>query len=232
MTDRLRAQAMGMGASLFGVADLTPVLDDVVLQGGDLVRGFTRALSVGIALPGAIVDHLGAQDDAAVMRNYRHHGYEVINARLDSIASVLAGALQHEGHRSLPVPAAQTLDETRHLGLFSHKLAAHLAGLGWIGRSCLLVNPEVGTRARWISVLTEAPVEPTGGPSGSQCGECTLCVDICPVQAFSGRAFDPAEPRDRRFDVDRCRAHQRRRGDAVGVSLCGLCLYVCPHGRN
>ena len=232
MTDQLRTRAMSLGASFFGVADLTPVLDDVVAQGGDLVRDFPRALSVGIALPNAIVDHLEAQTDRTVMWNYRHHGYDVINARLDSIASVLASALQNQGYRTLPIPSAQTLDETRHLGLFSHKLAAHMAGLGWIGKSCLLVNPEAGTRVRWISVLTQAPVEPTGGPVEQTCGACTMCVDICPVHAFTGRVFDPAEPREQRFDVARCKAHQQRMNGEVGVSLCGLCLYVCPYGRN
>ena len=232
MTDRLKAEAIGLGASFFGVADLSPVLDEVARQGGGLVERFPRALSVGIALPSAIVDHLEAQSDPMVMRNYSHHGYAVINTRLDTIASALAGTLQREGYRTLPVPAAQTLDEKRHLGLFSHKLAAHMAGLGWIGKSCLLVNPEAGTRVRWISILTEAPVEPTGGPAEQQCGDCTMCVDICPVHAFTGRAFDPAESRELRFDVARCKAHQRRMHDEVGVSLCGLCLYVCPRGRN
>ena len=67
-----------------------------------------------------------------------------------------------------PLPAALTvllenLKDERQRAVFSNKLAAHLAGLGWIGKSCLLITPQVGPRVRWVSVLTEAPLALTGG---------------------------------------------------------------------
>ena len=232
MSEELFARARELGATFVGVADLTPALEEVRRQGGTLVSDYQRAVSVGIALPSAIVDYLESQHDPLVMLNYRQHGYDVINARLDYIVSVLASVIQEEGHRALPVPASQTLDQDNHLGLFSHKLAAHLAGLGWIGRSCLLVTPQVGPRARWATVLTDAPFEPTGTSTDQQCKDCRLCVDICPPQAFTGRPFDPSEPQELRFDVAQCQAHQIRMRDEVGVGLCGLCLYVCPYGRG
>ena len=92
----------------------------------------------------------------------------------------------------------------RELGLFSHKLAAHLAGLGWIGKSCLLVTLEVGPRVRWASVLTDASLM-AGEPLEERCGECRGCVEVCPVGAFSGRSFFSDEPRAARFDVFKCR---------------------------
>lgn len=232
MREELLTRARELGATFVGIADLTPALKEVRRQGGMLVSNFQRAVSVGTALPPAIVDHLESQRDPMVMLNYRHHGYDVINARLDYIVSILAGVIQEEGHRALPVPASQTLDQDTHLGLFSHKIAAHLAGLGWIGRSCLLVTPQVGPRARWATVMTDAPIEPTGASADQQCKDCRLCVDICPPQAFTGRPFDPSESRELRFDVAKCKAHQVRMGDEVGVELCGLCLYVCPYGRG
>ena len=88
----------------------------------------------------------------------------------------------------------------RQLGFFSHKLAAHLAGLGWIGKSCLLVTLEVGPRVRWASVLTDAPLM-AGEPLEERCGECRGCVEVCPAGAFSGRSFFFDEPRAARFDV-------------------------------
>jgi epoxyqueuosine reductase len=92
----------------------------------------------------------------------------------------------------------------RELGLFSHKLVAHLAGLGWIGKSCLLVTLEVGPRVRWASVLTDAPLM-AGEPLEERCGECRGCVEVCPVGAFSGRSFFSDEPRAARLDVFKCR---------------------------
>ena len=180
LREELFARARELGATFVGVADLTPASEEIRRQGGMLVSNYQRAVSVGTALSPAIVDYLESQRDPLVMLNYRHHGYDVINARLDSIVSVLASVIQEEGHRALPVPASQTLDQDKHLGLFSHKLAAHLAGLGWIGRSCLLITPQVGPRARWATVLTDAPLEPTGTSADHQCKDCRICVDICP----------------------------------------------------
>jgi len=70
--------------------------------------------------------------------------------------------LESHGSKSFPVPASQIIDEEKLLGVFSNKMAAHLAGLGWIGKSCLLVTPEAGPRARWATVLTQAALEKTG----------------------------------------------------------------------
>jgi len=232
LSEKLLARARELGATFVGVADLTPALEEVRCQGGSLISNYQRAVSVGIALPSAIIDYLESQHDPMVMLNYRHHGYDVINARLDNLVSVLAGMIQAEGYRALPVAASQTLAQDKHLGLFSHKLAAHLAGLGWIGRSCLLVTPQVGPRARWATVLTDAPLDPTGTSIEQKCKDCRLCVDICPSKAFSGRPFVPSEPRKLRFDTAKCKAHQVRMKGEVGVGLCGLCLYVCPYGRS
>jgi epoxyqueuosine reductase QueG len=117
--------------------------------------------------------------------------------------------------------------------MFSHKMAAHLAGLGWIGKSCLLITPQVGPRVRWVSVLTDAPLEVTGEPMVEQCGSCQECVEICPVQAFTGRPFREEEPREMRYDAGKCDRYFRKMKEKNGdLAICGLCLYVCPHGRT
>ncbi len=37
-----------------------------------------------------------------------------------------------------------------------------MAGLGRIGKSCLLITPEAGPRVHWATVLTDAPMQVTG----------------------------------------------------------------------
>ena len=229
-TAELREVAISLGASFFGVADLIPASAEIHQQGGASVSQFSTAISIGVALPMAIVDCIGNQDDRVAFMSYRHHAYDVINPRLDAIASRLASRLQDRGVRAFPVAASQTIDSANHLGAFSHKLAAHLSGLGWIGKSCLLVTPEAGPRVRWASVLTDAPLHPTGSPMAERCGSCTDCVDICPVAAFTGVSFREEDPRSARFDVWKCREHQVQLQKSTGNTLCGLCLYVCPHG--
>ena len=215
-----------------GVADLAIAQDFVRDQGGDVVAGFPKAVSIGIALPRAIVDQLPNRSQRAVAVNYRSHAYHIINQRLNMIASQVASALQRDGHRALPVPAAERCDDERNSAVFSHKLAAHLAGLGWIGKSCLLVTPQAGPRVRWTSVLTDAPLAATGGPTEEQCGDCTECVEICPVHAFTGRPFRPGEPRHLRYDTARCDEYLDERKHEGSMRVCGMCLYVCPHGRR
>jgi epoxyqueuosine reductase len=232
LDQQYREFADELGADFYGVADLSPAHVAISAQGGAVIAGFPRAISVGVALFDAIVDQLPQNGQRAVAMSYRHHCYDVVNQRLDHISSTLSSNLQCHGYRTLPVPASQTVDDERLCGIFSNKLAAHLAGLGWIGKSCLLVTPEVGPRARWATVLTDAPLAATGPSMYEGCGDCRECVEICPPRAFTGRAFRAEEPREMRFDAHKCHAHLKEMEQESSQRVCGLCLYVCPNGQT
>lgn len=217
---------------LIGVADLLPYQEDIRAEFGDAVCGYPRAVALGITLPFAIVDRLGERDDRPSRLDYSIHAYAVINNRLDIAASRLASILQRSGARALPLPSSQSADSERLYAAFSHKAGAHLAGLGWIGRSCLLITPQFGPRLRWITVLTDAPLTPTGGPQEQRCGSCTQCIDNCPAKAFTGRAYRMGEPRHLRFDVRKCKDYLDRMEEEYGTPTCGKCLIVCPNGHQ
>jgi epoxyqueuosine reductase len=146
-------------------------------------------------------------------------------------ALLIAKKSQEAGYRAYPIPASQTVNPRKLEGAFSHKLAAHLAGLGWIGKSCLLITPEHGPRVRLATVLTDAPLKP-GTEMPDHCGDCRKCVEICPVRAFTGVTFDPSQPRDVRFRAQLCNDYSDRRSRFLGEGLCGLCVYVCPYGAH
>lgn len=230
---KIRELALSLGADYFGVADLAPARDAILAQGGAEIARYPRAISIGIALLHPIVDRLPQRSERAALIHYRQHGYEVVNLRLDAIISQLSSALQRAGCQALPIPAAKRVDNERLCAAFSHKMAAHLAGLGWIGKSCLLVTPENGPRVRWATILTNAPLAPTGAMTSENCGECSECVDICPVQAFTGRAFHPEEPRELRYRASLCDQYlEHLKVKDPETAVCGLCLYVCPYGRQ
>ncbi len=227
---QLRQQAERWGADFFGIADLTLAKAAIFDQGGAVVAEFPRAVALGIELFHPIVDQLPQRAELAVGVNYRHHCYDIINQRLDLLASRVGSVLQREGYRAMPIPASKYVDDDRICAVFSHKLAARLAGLGWIGKSCLLVTPQAGPRVRWITVLTDAPLTPTGEPVESRCGTCRQCVDACPVQAFTGELFREDEPRDVRYNARACEQYFDDLKAQNRVAVCGLCLYACPHG--
>jgi len=82
--------AQAWGADFFGVADLSPAHDAILAQGGPAIADYPRAVSLGIGLLHAIVDQLPRRAERAIAANYRYHAYELINQRLDLIASRLS----------------------------------------------------------------------------------------------------------------------------------------------
>ena len=224
--------AKQQGITYVGVASLSSVMTAVWEQGGDMVAGYPYSISLGIPLIKSIVDQLPNRDQRAVALNYRLHAYDVINRRLDMTASIISSFIQNEGYKVLPIPAAERVDDERICASFSHKLGARLAGLGWIGKSCLLVTPEHGPRVRWTSILTDAPLEPTGEPMEEKCGECDQCVKICPVNAFTGVNFQSNQPREARYDARSCEKYFDEMKTNGEIAVCGMCMYVCPYGRR
>jgi epoxyqueuosine reductase len=229
---RIESLAKTLGADFFGVADLSPAHDAILEQGGAFVADFPHAVSIGITLFDTIVNRLPQRADHAVAVDYRHHCYDVINQRLDHIVSRLSSVLQNDGYRVLPVPASERVNTEELCGAFSHKMAAHLAGLGWIGKSCLLVTLEMGPRVRWATVLTDAPLMVTGEAMEEQCGTCEKCVEICPVKAFTGQPFRENESRAVRYDASKCDRYLAKMKEKGKAAVCGMCLYICPYGRQ
>ena len=230
--NQIRSLAGSLHTDYFGVADLSPAHDFIHAQGGSRAGRYPRGVVAGIRLQDSVVDLLPEKDrEGAIL--YRHTAYDVVNTALDQAALRIAHVLQRKGYEAFPVPASKRTDDEHIRGIFSQKLAAHLAGLGWIGKSCLLVTPDHGPRVRWVTVLTDAPLRPTGAPLEQRCGECTACVDICPVHAFTGKPFSPDEPREARFDATACDRYFRKLEKEHGISgVCGMCVWVCPHGRK
>ncbi len=68
------------------------------------------------------------------------------------------------------------------------RIAAKYAGLGWLAKNTCLINEQLGS---WlflgviVTTLEFAPSLSAGEPpSPDLCGNCRLCLDACPTQAF------------------------------------------------
>ncbi len=232
LDQQLQNMASSNGLDYLGIADLSKARTAVLEQGGSFIAGFPFSISIGISLLHSIVDLLPQRDERAVRVSYSHHAYNIVNLRLDIAASIISDHLQQSGFRALPIPASKRVDDERICASFSHKLGAHLAGLGWIGKSCLFITPEHGPRVRWATILTDAPLEPVGEIQQERCGDCRECIDICPMKAFTGRPFRADEPREARYDARKCEKYFNSMEQDNKIAVCGLCLYVCPYGRK
>ena len=199
LRDKLEIMARDQGADYFGIADLSPAHEFMESQGGAIFADCPRAISIGTRLFDGLVEMVEPKTPFRISP-YVHHIYNIVTPRLDDISLNLARALRKQGYEALPVPHGMS---GPNISLLSYKLPAHLAGHGWIGKSCLLITPDDGPRVRFSAVFTDAPLA-TGRPMEERCGDCTTCVDVCPVRAFTGRSFRADEPREARFDHDKC----------------------------
>jgi epoxyqueuosine reductase QueG len=105
-------------------------------------------------------------------------------------------------------------------GHVSHKLLGWAAGIGFVGRSTLLVHPIHGAQMRYVSVLTDAPLRADSPREGS-CGSCRACRAVCPANAIH-------ETREQ-FDLDACYAKltEFTKLPSIGQHICGVCVRAC-----
>ncbi len=213
-TDDLRKFALDLDVSLFGVADIKGIRDEFFLE--ERTRGkFDRAVSLGKRLINAVLEDI--QDKPTQL--YFHH-YRQLNFFLDRAALLLSSRIQELGFEALPIAASQTIDWENQKAHVSHRKVGYLAGLGWIGRSNLLVHPDFGSRFRLVTVLTDMPLV-TGRPLRGGCEKCMKCLKTCPAQAIKEKRED--------FDHMACfeKLKEFRKKGIVGQYICGVCVKAC-----
>ncbi len=105
----------------------------------DLLKGYTTAVSIAVRLADGVIDPIVDRP----IPLYQQH-YLKVNALLDDIAVRISQFLQNAGHKALPIPASQLLDKTEWYSYVSHKAVAIAAGIGWQGKSLLVVTPQCG----------------------------------------------------------------------------------------
>lgn len=230
--ERIRELGDFHGIDLIGVAGISQVQEEIQDIGGSVTSDYPRALSIGIVLQKSIVNLLGDRDRYENVLLYQTHAYDVLTNRLDHFASIVGSLIQREGHKVMPLPAAERIDSDRVCASMSHKIAARLAGFGWIGKNCLLIHPDYGPRVRWTTVLTDAPFEENKKIAENQCGSCSQCEKICPAQAIHGRNYAENEPRELRLDVAKCEQYYKKLKADGKLQICGMCLYACPYGKK
>lgn len=110
---------------------------------------------------------------------------------------------------------------------------AERAGLGWIGKSGLLVNPEFGSYTLIGEIVSTLPLA-YDTPQNNRCGTCAKCIDNCPTHALVA-----ANTLDARRCISYLTIESRAELTAEQAAQCGnrlfgcdACLDACPWNRR
>jgi epoxyqueuosine reductase len=228
-TESVKKRVLGLGAHVVGVADLRPFHGQRA-GSPELLEPFHRAISIAVRVPRAVFETISDRPTAVYAK-----AYLTANRILDDIAFRAAVMLEQDGHKALPIPASQVLDRENWLGAVSHKAVGRMAGVGWQGKSLLLVNPLFGPRIRLATILTDADLL-VDGPIKNRCGSCVECRDACPAQAIKGVSTnDRYADRNEAVILSKCVSKvvgEFSNLPEVGASICGICIKACPFGQR
>lgn len=213
--------ATDMGISKIGFANLQGHLPK---EFGHLKTG----ISIAIRLSDQIINDINREPT----HTYYHH-YRTVNFLIDQITFKITSILQNHGYLAMAVPASQTVKGEKDIfqGIFQHRTAATLSGIGWIGKNACLITEEFGPRVRLGTVLTNMEVEYDLPIKESNCGECNICMSQCPAMAIKGNTWHQGMRRDELLDPFACSSHMSQAYKDIGRgSVCGICISKCPKG--
>ena len=208
--------------SLWGAADLQAFSTPADETG----RRFSFAISLAIPMDPHIMAGIQHGPNQAYADEYAR-----VNDLINTLSIDLSVEISTRGYQALPLAASARTDKVNIKGDFPHKTAATRAGIGWIGRHCQIITRTFGSWVRLGTVFTDLPV-PCGRPlQRSFCGNCRRCVEACPANALSGKAWKPGVSREEILNVHVCdrwkKEHYFRFHNGHN---CGICSAACPYG--
>lgn len=239
---QIKQRAGELGFDAVGITDLSPVP-----HADDLTRWLDRGMAGTMAYmhrqadrrldPASIVP--GATRAVVVTKNYYHpdpprrpgSGRISKYARMQDYHHALRGPLECLAAYIIELGGDETItSQYVDAGPVPERELAQRAGLGWIGKNTMLIDPKRGSFFFLASVLTNLDVSVDPPFEADRCGTCRRCLDACPTEAF---------PEERVLDSRRCISYLtiEHRGE-IDPALqplmddwvfgCDMCQDVCP----
>ena len=259
-SDSVKNLVKDFGADLVGIASVDRFEGAPPGHGPlDLMPRAKSVVVAGVRIPDPVVDYdeyhlkmtemkpeLGIR--ANIENFYMQMGHFTLDMMLNIAATKLANYLElNHGLRTLPTVNAQHTGlghpvMEAPMGFFSQRHAAIRAGLGEFGFSGLVITPQYGPRVRYVSIITEAELEPDplltekvcmrgkcGGEAGPKChrrcagGALKLHADTDPDTIFLNVPVS--------FERPKCLSMSST-GGGFSCTFIGTCLRECPIGQK
>ena len=223
----IREVAKNKGVDLVGFAGVSGFPDDKnnTWNPRYYLPDAKTVIVMGLKLNDALWDRLTGKYDvhsANLVSYLLHYNYDL----LDYAAIQVARYIEELGYDAYPIQArTESKKERVFIGYFPFKEAACLAGMGGIGKNSLLITPEFGPRVRLVTAITDLKIDDSRKSIAQRsaaeiCGNCSLCIDRCPVQALS------YEKGVGLIDQRKCQGYMDI------AQNCALCQGICVKGRQ
>lgn len=99
--------------------------------------------------------------------------HEIVKPKLQALLSTL--------QQTYPTLSGRAFCDTAPV---LERFWAWKAGLGWIGKNCMLIVPYAGPCFFLGELMINAEADKYDSPLPDRCGNCTKCLDICPMGAL------------------------------------------------
>ncbi len=238
LTEMLVATGMAHGATAVGACDASvfgPDRDAMAVQvasgrsgrlhftytdptvATDVTRTFPWARSLVVVAVDYLSSSLGPAPTGAVVARFATSvHYRLLDTPLEAISSVLTDS----GHR-----VERLVDDNRLLD----RAAAVRSGIGWRGKSTMVLGPGRGPWTLLGSIVTDAALEPSR-PMARDCGTCTACLPACPTSALDGESLDARRCLAAWLQTPGTLPHWIRAVIGRRIYGCDDCLTSCPPG--
>lgn len=224
VTDELKKLLLTNGADIVGIGDLRELPETVRY-------GLSVGISIAVKYPKEIIRGISEFPTQEYF-----NWYTSLNNQLDALVSLGAEFLENRGYRTVAKTRAEVGRYSKECTTtLPHKTVATRAGIGWIGKSALLITRQYGSMVRLSSILTNAPLITAEPVNNSQCGNCNVCQNTCPAKAIHGMLWNVSVLRDELIDYQRCsQTAQLRSEQSFGkrIEICGKCIEVCPYTKR
>lgn len=193
-------------------------------------------ISIGVSLNPEVIKSIEEGPNVHYQKEYTR-----VNQLLDDIGKLAVDYIQKKGFKGYVLTSTISTQKNNLIDLSTplpHKTVATIAGVGWIGKSALLVTKEYGSAIRLTTVLTDMYLDINKSQESykkSCCAECMECVKVCPANAILGRNWRLGLNRDYFYNAIKCRqtiTQMIKDRHNIQDLICGKCILACPWTKN